>query len=1271
MRRRLRPRLAVVANATATSNAMTAQDGAPHRATDPMKTLAEPLRLRSKFVEAVNTTDLRVRVQLLTDVDMASIPLPVVSSSEAVLLCDRPAAHADSSTDALALMGNYHLWNIRATHPVPGTALAEDTVRRRRLLSPDFDSAYNTITAATTSRPPEFDIDVRPPVLASTSDALILRIGAVLDTRAAAVAERIRAGASVPVVLSHRVAVRGDTSAARSLSARSARSVVGIEDHPQFALLRSRDVPALTGLASSGGGSGGSGGLDVTAVQGNAGGFTGLMLAASGGLLTAVLLFLAANADPDAANARGETALHVCWDSWRSTNPILSDARSARRGVTRAIVTALLRAGANPSAATGMGTTPLHIAAGYDHDDVAVVLLRYGAVHNALDMRGRSPLDAASTSGEHSRVASLLRAWPCVAPAIAAFDYTTEWRRALKLRAEANASTRAAKAWQPAPVSGLATMTHYLTRDTGARGIAAAAAAAAVPRAVATALQDTATEAMFGPGAAVDGVALVRELRVRAKVDDSARALRLRLALAAQEEGAAPGPPFFTMSEYDARFDVLRVAAPDGSERSSQAEDALDVWRSRPSSRAGSAQRACAVATASSAVACARYGGEPLENRSLQLFGDGNATTGTVRGASVSASADRHDLDSSGYAGHHRANVLHNVLYRPTRGQSSLALESTEGSAAACLDGGLTISPPAIAAPIAAAIVAAETAAARRHVRNAYDAKVTCRRAVVAAREADAADCAAIAASTIVKRSASSSTSSTLNLNLLHAAAASRLETLAIELSGVVAPAESRGTGPRNAHRTALISALKTASDNSSPAINDIAARRRAVASMLLADAPANASMYAVTVHGTHCDRRPAALSVALRPARVKVASSENVAQRLAASRIEGVARDDATCETAPRVAPPPFIVPVDVLPFASQRSIAAQRRSVLPLEAAVNAHDGNMTVDAPPRRPCSAGSSAIGDGAMETRLQRPHSSGREVTAAKDAGVRRLLVQSRDASLAAATADEETRRWASFGGAAAPTHALQGSRDRRGERGASAAPSAPASPVPLSVAKQAAIALLSRIGMPIVLREDRRTSRVRLASARGARRVPEGCVADAQRSHSTASAWPLHVSGPLNAPDTADGGLLGLAVVDTLDRIASDETRVSHYATIAATTRRTRVGRALNAAAASLPAVRASVGHPPGAVTPVAVAPLAMMQPAGPVAAAGIAVPTTASEWRAMALVKAQATLGQADAMARAVLNASLPGAELPPRRFGALPSLHELSNSVKSRSIP
>jgi hemoglobin len=135
---------------------------------------------------------------------------------------------------------------------------------------------------------------------------------------------------------------------------------------------------------------------DTTLVRERYGGWTLLHIAAAAGRVATVELLLQLGADPDEL------------DSGRHT-PLYSVGNGCAGPAGPSVVRALVRAGANVNANSGvMRCTPLHMAARRGNAAVAQALLECGAVADARDKRGETPLQRALNCRK-AEVAALLR----------------------------------------------------------------------------------------------------------------------------------------------------------------------------------------------------------------------------------------------------------------------------------------------------------------------------------------------------------------------------------------------------------------------------------------------------------------------------------------------------------------------------------------------------------------------------------------------------------------------------------------------------------------------------------------------------------------------------------------------------------------------------------------------------------------------------------------------------------------------------------------------
>ncbi|GLH12311.1 Poly [ADP-ribose] polymerase tankyrase [Gryllus bimaculatus] len=121
-----------------------------------------------------------------------------------------------------------------------------------------------------------------------------------------------------------------------------------------------------------------------------------------------VLSLRAAGADPDAPDARGETALHTAARAADARNAVGQTALhlAAARGCARCVAQLLSR-GADVCAKDMFGRTPLHGAARWGRMAAARALLAAGARTSSEDERGKTPVDLALSRA----VADLLKVY--------------------------------------------------------------------------------------------------------------------------------------------------------------------------------------------------------------------------------------------------------------------------------------------------------------------------------------------------------------------------------------------------------------------------------------------------------------------------------------------------------------------------------------------------------------------------------------------------------------------------------------------------------------------------------------------------------------------------------------------------------------------------------------------------------------------------------------------------------------------------------------------
>jgi len=130
-------------------------------------------------------------------------------------------------------------------------------------------------------------------------------------------------------------------------------------------------------------------------------GTTPLMRAARNGDIPAMRLLLARGADPQRAQKNGTTALMLAAGLGRGTGVFAKDYASEAQLLDA--VKFLVEAGAQVNAADGRGQTALHHAA-QAADGIVEYLVAHGADLDAKDKQGRTPLDVAMGVGIRTRI---------------------------------------------------------------------------------------------------------------------------------------------------------------------------------------------------------------------------------------------------------------------------------------------------------------------------------------------------------------------------------------------------------------------------------------------------------------------------------------------------------------------------------------------------------------------------------------------------------------------------------------------------------------------------------------------------------------------------------------------------------------------------------------------------------------------------------------------------------------------------------------------------
>eukprot|EP00794_Sanderia_malayensis_P005571 gene5571-6259_t len=139
--------------------------------------------------------------------------------------------------------------------------------------------------------------------------------------------------------------------------------------------------------------------------------FTPLHEAAAKGKFEICKLLLKHGADPQKKNRDGHTPLDLVKDGFPDVVDLLKgDAgllEAAKKGNIAKVLKLVTSENINCRDIQGRNSTPLHLAAGYNHLEVAEVLLEKGADVNAQDKGGLIPLHNASSYG-HVDIAALL-----------------------------------------------------------------------------------------------------------------------------------------------------------------------------------------------------------------------------------------------------------------------------------------------------------------------------------------------------------------------------------------------------------------------------------------------------------------------------------------------------------------------------------------------------------------------------------------------------------------------------------------------------------------------------------------------------------------------------------------------------------------------------------------------------------------------------------------------------------------------------------------------
>jgi hypothetical protein len=366
-------------------------------------TLGAGMRLPSDFVDNVLLSGSAVSAATNSTVTVTASQLAAARAAQGGAV---PADfEVDTATMAsVNMVGRYHAWRIKSSFPIPGKMVADDY--RRRFLAMYAGAQDRALEPS--RREQELRAEVAIAVterfeehrLPSATEALVGQIEEVLGMKDVAVAESNKRAATIPA---------------------------NDDQMRMFELMRERKLVAIENMFAAG---------EVNvAVTEAATSCTGLLRAASLGLLSVVRLYCKAGADCDYSSPRGIVPLHCAWDQWLKT-AAKDTFKRTRFLATRDIVNELLEYGADANKKTATGLTALHMAATFGHDDIAATLLRFGADRFQRDASGRTPLDIAR-SNNHMSTVGLLANWGAVTAAMKTEEFRREWRGALEARQEA------------------------------------------------------------------------------------------------------------------------------------------------------------------------------------------------------------------------------------------------------------------------------------------------------------------------------------------------------------------------------------------------------------------------------------------------------------------------------------------------------------------------------------------------------------------------------------------------------------------------------------------------------------------------------------------------------------------------------------------------------------------------------------------------------------------------------------------------------------------
>lgn len=611
--------------------------------------LGHGLQLEAPFVTAVLTAKgLKSRV-----VGTQSTADEIGSQRESLQRAMVRAAY-DTTTDDIdealrkwgstAMTGKYHKWRLANRFPVPGGAVKSDFQRAQ------MDATTKDIEGA---------IEDTKPFVAASNRAKMQTAAAVGQLQV--LTEQQRLFAELEAAMAH----KEEAKMARLAPPPPARP--SDDDLACFDLLRERRGGEVEEML-------GSGLLNVHAVDEAGTRQTALSLAVSAGLLSTVQRLLAYGAHGDSETSSGATPAFFAWDQWLQTRPVLAEARSQCRALAHSLLQALLVGGADPNHSDGGGATLLHRACGYGHDEIVLLLLRYGGDLGLRDRAGEAPLDVALSRG-HPPVARLLQLWEPLSRVSAAHAFQKEWRGAIRDKSGSDAQAaakllRTVARWvAPSNTSAAAAL--------AAEGLAPAAAPGA--RGAGGAAGDA---LLWGAGGAAspDAFELIRRYRVQAT---------LRARRAAREDSDSGDPNKrrpLRLADYDPQLDALReVDAADEAEEGGDAGKAAQQVRLARSAAGGSrlgSRSASATQRQRTRSAGARAGGG---------CGGEYPETGGVHAGLLGDGAAEYPADAPGGAAHAPPDLLFGarLTVDSIDGMSGYPSSGSGVEGGALLDGGV------------------------------------------------------------------------------------------------------------------------------------------------------------------------------------------------------------------------------------------------------------------------------------------------------------------------------------------------------------------------------------------------------------------------------------------------------------------------------------------------------------------------------------------------------------------------------------------------------